>query len=389
MTGQSRDAATARLVGAAAEAGAAPPDVFVLPGPVDTPTGGFRYDRRIIQGLQAVGHALQLVTLTGNWPRPTPVDLARANAAFQALADGSRVIVDGLALGAMPDIVARQAQRLRLIGLVHHPLWLEAATAEEQRRQQPADALRQRLRRAEMDALAAVREVIVTSAPTAAALAPMQVPAERLTVIEPGCDPRALARGSEDGRLALVCVATITPRKGHLALIDALATVSATALRTAQALPPWRLELIGSLSLDPTHVAEVRARIEGLGLSQQIRLRGELEEAELEQCYLGADAMVLASRYEGYGMSLVEALMHGLPLVVTRGGAIADTVAGGARLVPADDPAALARAISESLFDPQGRRQLAARARRWRERHGPRLGWPRAVQQFQQILDRV
>ena len=360
------------------------PDVFLIPGALDTPTGGFRYDRRIIEGLRQTGRALRVECIAGHWPVPTPAELSRADAVLQSIRDDSRVIIDGLALGAMPDMAARHGRRLRLIGLVHHPLWLEAATSDEQCLGQPQDPQRRRQREDEIDALAATRQVIVTSTPTAVALGRMGVSAQRLNVIEPGCDRRELAPGNAAPPLRLICVATVTPRKDHLALIDALSLAT-----TAGAQVDWQLDVVGSLAHDPAQVARVRARIAAAGFEERITLVGELDEVALAQRYLRADAMVMASRYEGYGMSLVEALMHGLPLVVTCGGAIADTVAGGARLVPAGDSTALAEAIRESIFDPVGRQALAAQARRWRDRQADRLGWPQAVARFGAVLDRV
>ena len=78
-------------------ADAAPRPVFLFPGPVDTPTGGFRYDRRIVAELTAAGRPVDSVVVEGAWPRPTAAEIARADEALAAIADGRCVIVDGLA----------------------------------------------------------------------------------------------------------------------------------------------------------------------------------------------------------------------------------------------------------------------------------------------------
>lgn len=373
------------------------PITFVFPGPVDTPTGGFRYDRRIVAEMTAAGRRVDTVVIDGSWPWPGTGELASADAVLAGLASGTRVVVDGLALGAMPGLAARHARRLRLVGLVHHPLWLEQASPEEEAIGSTPDPGRARLRHDELTALAATRHVIVTSARTAGAVAAMGVPPARITVVEPGCDPFALARGSGglqastspcDGPapLRLICVATVTPRKGQLELVEALAAAAGAGPFGDYR---WTLDLIGSTTRDAAYVRTVQQRIDALGLSDRIRLLGEVAETDLPFHYDGADGMVLASRYEGYGMSLVEALMHGLPLVVTRGGAIADTVGEGARLVEAGDRDALARAIRESLFDPAGRQALAARARCWRDRNLIARSWRQAALRFAEVVDSV
>ena len=82
------------------------------------------------------------------------------------------------------------------------------------------------------------------------------------------------------------------------------------------------------------------------------------------ELYLASDVFVLASRFEGYGMALAEAIAHGLPVVSTRAGAIPDTVpAGTGLLVPPDDVAALAQALRRLISDRAERRRLAMNAR--------------------------
>ena len=74
--------------------------------------------------------------------------------------------------------------------------------------------------------------------------------------------------------------------------------------------------------------------IAATGFDDRIRLAGEADEEDLPRWYDGADGFVLASRHEGYGMSLAEALMHGLPVVATRAGAIAAKIRERAEETP-------------------------------------------------------
>ncbi len=150
------------------------------------------------------------------------------------------MLVDGLALGALPDEAEREASRLTIVALVHHPLAAETGIDR---------ALAAALEVSERRALAAVRSVVVTSHATAARLAGYGVTADRIAVVEPGTDPAPLARGSvaaSVGRapapVALLCVATLTPRKGYELLVRALATIPERH---------WRLTCAGSLDRDP------------------------------------------------------------------------------------------------------------------------------------------
>ena len=95
---------------------------FVVPGAIETRTGGYGYDRQIVAGLERRGWTVRVHEIPGAFPFPSVESRAAAAAALAAISDGSPVVIDGLALGALPDEAAREASRLRLIALVHHPL---------------------------------------------------------------------------------------------------------------------------------------------------------------------------------------------------------------------------------------------------------------------------
>ena len=167
---------------------------FVIPGDPSAFTGGYEYDRQVVDGLRALGWNVVVHGLDASFPVPTPSALAHARAMLARIPDGARVLVDGLAFGAMPEIAAAEARRLRLIALVHHPLALETGLE---------NGYAEALRASEADALAAARIVVTTSAATARALADYGVAAERTVVVEPGTDPAPLARGTRGRVLEL------------------------------------------------------------------------------------------------------------------------------------------------------------------------------------------
>jgi glycosyltransferase involved in cell wall biosynthesis len=341
---------------------------FVLPGDPETRTGGYEYDRRIVAGLRALGWTVRVHALPGDWPSPSATDRAEAARRFAALPDGARVVVDGLAFGTLPEVAAAQAARLRLVALVHHPLAEETGIAA---------ATAERLAASERAALSAARRVVVTSAPTAVTLTDYGVEPSRCVVIEPGTDAAPTARGTGSaGPPLLLVVATLTPRKGHALLFEALAGLTDRA---------WRLECVGSDQRDPATAAALRAQVATSGLADRIALRGEAGPEGIAAAYDGADLFVWPSLYEGYGMALAEALAHGLPVVATRVGAAAALVGDDAGLlVPPGDVAALHAALARWLDEPSLREQCAAGAARARARL-PR--WDQACAGFAQVLE--
>ena len=324
---------------------------LVLPGDPATPTGGYEYDRRIVAGLRALGWAVTVHALDASFPAPTPAARVAARVALARIPDGATVLVDGLAFGAIPEIVIAEARRLDLVALVHHPLANETGLT-------PARAAA--LRRSEAQALAGARLVVATSATTARELAGYGVPPERIAVIEPGTDPAPLAAGSGGPGVALLCVAAVVPRKGHAVLVDAL---SGLADRD------WTLTCVGSLDRSPRTVAALKHRIGASGLAHRVTIRDAVDRAMLDAHYECADVFVLPTLHEGYGMALAEALARGLPVVSTRAGAVPETVPSDAGLlVPRGDPAALRDALARVLEDRALRARLAAGARRARTR---------------------
>jgi glycosyltransferase involved in cell wall biosynthesis len=346
---------------------------LLVPGDPQAATGGYVYDRRMAEGLRALQWQVEVLCLDASFPAPTAAALAQADHTLDPLEDGALVLIDGLALGAMPGVAQRHAQRLRLIALVHHPLALETGLTV---------ARAHALKHAERQALQAVRRVVVTSPETAAALHHYAVPAERIHVVEPGTDPAPLARhrgsaGSDSARtgLSLLCVATLTARKGHELLFTALARLQDR---------DWHLTCAGSADRDPSTAARLEGQRLAQGLAKRITLSGDVSDAALHRLYGASDVFVLPSRYEGYGMAVAEALMHGLPVIATTTGAIARLVSDAAGLlVPPVDAQALHVALARVLDEPALRCRLGDGA--WRARQNLRP-WPQAARELSAVL---
>jgi glycosyltransferase involved in cell wall biosynthesis len=326
------------------------PTVLVVPGHLDARTGGYLYDRSIVAGLRRLDWAVDVMELDASFPYPTPAALEHAANALAAVAAGTIAIVDSLALGAMPDLITREASRLRIVALVHLPL----AAACDLDRDTAA-----RFEDGERRALRAAALVIVTGSATLPLIARHERGRDRVLVLEPGTDRAPLARGSGGHPLELLSVATLNPGKGHEALLVALSEVPHRE---------WRLTCAGSLTRHPQTADRVRATIARLGLEDRVSLAGDLDGPARETCYDRSDVFVLATRQETYGMAVAEALAHGLPVVATMTGAIPQLVGSDAGvLVPVGDTPALVEALSRVLGDASLRARFAQGARRVRD----------------------
>jgi len=317
---------------------------FLIPGDLAAPTGGYAYARRILPLMAGHGVDLRHVALPGGFPHPAKAELALTREMLEACPSDAALLVDGLALGAMPP---QQIAPLgpRIVALVHHPLGLESGLEAAR-----AKALIEN----ETAVLALCGRVVATSRLTAETLAAdFGVPTSAITVAEPGTDPASPAVGSTPGApLSLVAVGAVSPRKAYPLLVEALAACEADK--------PWHLTIIGAHDRDPGETAKLRETIAHHRLEARVTLAGAVDDAALAAHYHSADVFVSASLYEGYGMVLAEAMTRGLPMVVSTGGAAAQTAPDDAALkVPPGDRFALAGALSHIINDEALRRRLA------------------------------
>jgi glycosyltransferase involved in cell wall biosynthesis len=322
----------------------------VLPNDIDdpsTPSGGNAYDRQICRGLAASGWSVREYAVPGAWPLPGATERAELARVLATLPDDAIVLLDGLIASTVPDLLVREARRLRLVVLVHMALGEETVD----------------MRCREGVALSAAAAIIATSSWARQRLLDLYgLPADRVHVATPGVDAAPLAPGSRAGS-QLLCVATVTSNKGHDLLTEALATLA--DLR-------WSCACVGALNRDPGFVDRLHRRSRAYGLADRLRFVGPRTGGELDATYAAADLLVLASRGETYGMVVTEALARGIPVLTTAASGLPEALGRApdgslpGMLVESNDPAALAGALRRWLGDADLRRALrhAARGRR-------------------------
>ena len=341
---------------------------FAVPGDLATPTGGYGYDRRIIAELRALGWRVDILDLGEDFPRPTPQVRSTASMRLASLPPGRTVIVDGLALGVLPEAAASLQRSHNLVALVHHPLWLESGLSVRES---------EALRGSERQAVACARRVITPSAAMARSLAAdFAVPKDRIAVVQPGTDPVEHNRRPDEDVVTLLAVGSVIPRKGYDVLVAALAKIASL---------PWRLMIVGDRDRDFQTAVKLDVEVARHQFTARIKFVGAVAPERLFEFYEAADVFVLPSRFEGYGMAYAEAIAHGVPVIGTTAGAVPETVPAGAGvLVPPDDVPALAAALRRLITDRAERARLAAGARSAAMRLPT---WQDAGQRFASVLE--
>lgn len=304
--------------------------VFIIPGDINTPTGGYIYDRKLIDQLRKQSLDVELISLQGSFPNPTENDQRLAVETFSNLLADTPVIIDGLAFGAMEKEVVSSING-PIIALVHHPLAHEGGLDEK---------TRQRLFDSEYKNLQKASKVLVPSSHTKKLLVNEYLVDEKIiTVANPGFDLSPI-RGVPIEPPLIFSVGSLIHRKGHDVLLKALSKITHL---------PWQAVIAGS-SRDQEYfegLIELRAL---LGLESRVEFVGHIDQQQLAEYYSKATLFALATRHEGYGMVFDEAMSYGLPIITCDSGAVLETVGDkAALLVEPDSEESFAEAISKVL----------------------------------------
>lgn len=320
---------------------------LVIYGSLDTLSGGYLYDRKLVEHLRARGDVVDVISLP--WRNYGRHLLDNASGDLRRrLAHGSwdLILQDELNHPSLFALNGWLPARPPRVSIVHHlrcsedrPAWQNALYRQVERRY-----------------LTSIHAAIFNSQTTrsvtedVAGLAiPGVVAYPAGDRFGPGLGEEAVvARARESGPLRLLFLGNLIPRKNLHGLLDGLAAVRA----------PWTLSVIGGAP-EPAYAERVRRQADRLGMTERVRWRGAVSDAEVRAALLEHQALVVPSSYEGFGIVYVEALRFGLPVLATTAGAAPEVVGHDSEgaLVPPNDPASIAGVLEGWAND---RERLAA-----------------------------
>lgn len=273
------------------------PEYFLIyTGNYHTITGGYLYNRRLVENLEHHKIAVKLVQLPGNYPFPSDIDMQKAGDILDNLPLHSVLLIDSLVFGSCGILWKKYHTSHILIPLVHLPVF------SDPKNQHQASALRN----IEMEAMAFAHHIIVTSFFTQSILQKEGIPAEKVSVIPPGIDFFGKKKEYQPMPEQLLCVSNIGRNKNQLAIIRVLTHLKHLA---------WTLHLVGSVDFDPGYTKEIIMFLEVNGLKDRVKLHGTVSGKTLQELYLQSDLFIFASQFETYGMVVAEALSAGLPVI--------------------------------------------------------------------------
>ena len=309
---------------------------FVIYGSLETRSGGYLYDRKLVAHLRSQGD--EVVIFSQPWRNYARHLLQNFDSAFfddLARSPLDVLIQDELNHPSLFQLNQRLRQRTRypIVSLVHHLRSDEAHPA-------PLTPL---YRAVERRYLRAVDGFICNSRATLTSVQKLAGVAKPVVVAHPGREDETpalteaaiLARAQEPGPLRLLFVGNLIPRKGLHTLLGALAHLPPEAAR---------LTVVGDDAADARYSRHVRELARRLGLDDRIVWRGPVDDANLRQAYASHQALVAPSQHEGFGIVYLEAMGYGLIPVGTEAGGAGEIIRPGETglLIPPGDADTLA-----------------------------------------------
>ena len=333
---------------------------FLVPGDIHSLTGGYIYDKQVLEYFQRQEEKYTVKLFTT--PRPRMVTDLLYNF-WLVILIGNRfdvIIEDGMAFrqtflfNSLCKVLNR---RISIVGIIH------MIFSPVERR----GYSRRIARMIEGRWMNSLDAVVVNSQNTLLeAKRQLRRENHKFLVAPPGYrissdafSPRS--PNSNDNDVVLLYVGQVIRRKGLHLLLEALAPLVELN---------WKLNVVGDLTCDKNYVNEITKLVEGFGLKDRVRLMGELSRSDVKSMLDISDVFVSASMYEAFGMSVLEALANGVPTVAFAVGGITEIVEDNVTglLVRPGDVEGLSTALRDLITDPELRRELSLQAKKTRDR---------------------
>ncbi|WP_337266301.1 glycosyltransferase family 4 protein [Oryzifoliimicrobium ureilyticus] len=302
-------------------------------------TGGYVYNEHLASWLDADG-SFRRLTVPVCFPEPAIETKTAVRSLFAKIGSQDLLVTDHIYGCMFLDLL--QNRQFRLVLIFHHSLAEENNTGKNQR-----DVERAALSHADL--------VIATSTESGNYLARhYDISSKKVVVALPGNEKPEITEKPAPGAglWRFLSLGAVIPRKRYEFAIEALGGLASRN---------WHFAIIGNTTRYPNYVEMLEERIEQYSLSGNVEFTGELSAEELEQRWRKADLYLASSAYEGYGMSISEAMCRGLPVISTASGAVAGWAGEGAIILPDDVPASMTKAIVR-LTEERGHYEQARQA---------------------------
>ena len=193
----------------------------------------------------------------------------------------------------------------------------------------------------------------------------------------------------DNGPVRILMVGLLDKRKGADVLYDIIPEIL-SRFSTVEFMLAGPAYPIAELQQETLPSAMKRRLSNTPGMLQRVNFAGVVSDQELYRCYANADLLLLTSRYESFGLSVIEAMSFGLPVVAWKAGGVCETVIDGetGTLVDVEDRAGLIEAVGRLTTDPDLRRRYGERGRRrYLSHYSTTISIPRTIAAYRKIVE--
>ena len=350
---------------------------LVIYGSLETLSGGYLYDRKLVAHLRGAGDDVEIISLP--WRNYAAHLTDNFSASLLRRMAGSRfdvLVQDELNHPSLFSL-NRRLKRLTntpIVSIIHHlrssekrAAWKNAFYCIPERaylRSVDGFVFNSQTTRNVVENTLKESRPHVVAYPAGNRLAP-QI-----------SDTEIVARAQAATPLNIVFLGSVIPRKNLHTLLNALAQLAPKS---------WQLSIIGGLNVDPEYVQRARQQITRLRLEKEVSFIGALQDEHLKVALRNAHVLALPSSYEGFGIAYLEGMGYGLPAIGGRGGAAHEIITHDVDgfLVHTDDANGLAKYLQELATD---REKLIHMSLAARQRYLAHPTWEESVAKIREFL---
>ena len=303
---------------------------FFYPGNINQKTGGYIYENNILKFSKTNKYPINFIELSSNFPNPNIQDIENLHKITNNIKSDNILIFDGLVLEGLHKSI-NILDHFKIIALIHHPLYLEFNGKKSEEFFKRAIKIYKK-----------IDYFIVTSHTTKKLLSKtFKIKSSKISIVEPGIEKFKKYKKIPSKKIKLLTCGSIIERKKYDYLINEIKNIDNI-----------QLNIVGDVSRESKYTNKIKKLISNNNLKNKIILHGKIPQVRLENLYSNCDFYISTSKYEGFGMSLANAVLSKLPIISYKTSTIQNTIGkAGVLYFDSHNKDTLKKLINDNCFD--------------------------------------
>ena len=303
---------------------------FFYPGNINQKTGGYIYENNILKFSKTNKYPINFIELSSNFPNPNIQDIENLHQITNNIKSDNILIFDGLVLEGLHKSI-NILDHFKIIALIHHPLYLEFNGKKSEEFFKRAIKIYKK-----------IDYFIVTSHTTKKLLSKtFKIKSSKISIVEPGIEKFKKYKKIPSSKVKLLTCGSIIERKKYDYLINEIKNIDNI-----------QLNIVGDVSRENKYANKIKNIINNNNLENKVILHGKISQVKLEKIYSNCDFYISTSKYEGFGMSLANAVLSKLPIISYKTSTIEKTIGkAGVLYFDSHNKDTLKKLINDNCFD--------------------------------------